>query len=372
MTGLLVVFWCTPHMTWSQLVFASGMTAYIVIGTLHEERRLARMFGPAYAAYARLTPMLTPMIVPVLLRYRARRRPTRRPGLVVRRPDINFAPYGPSVWYFDNVVATALLNAYSVLFPPLERFMADELRATLPDLRDRELVRDVRDFVGQESIHAHEHGKSLACLAGLGYRVAWLDRFYRFATRRGLRPVTRYLVRPVFAATGSVSIFAGVEHWTATLSELVLRLNYPAGYSPFVSLYYWHAAEELEHKSVVADVLAHLGGSYPVRIFAFVMGTLAFAGLSAIGTIVFLAQIPALQGRGVLGWLSFPFRILRDGTSYFLVREKVAWHALRSILAYLIPFHHPDRRPTSDLVRLGLEASAQSGASLRALPRTDA
>jgi predicted metal-dependent hydrolase len=184
--------------------------------------------------------------------------------------------------------------------------------------------------------------------------------------------MTRYLVRPVLAATGSVSIFAGVEHWTATLSELVLRRDYPRGYSPFVSLYYWHAAEELEHKSVVADVLAHLGGSYPVRIFSFVMGTLAFAALSAIGTVVFLAQIPALQGRGVVGYLSFPLRILWDGTSYFLVREKVAWHALRGMIAYLIPFHHPDRRPTSDLVRLGLEASALSGASLRALPRTDA
>jgi predicted metal-dependent hydrolase/protein-S-isoprenylcysteine O-methyltransferase Ste14 len=389
MTGLLVVFWCTPHMTWSQLVLAGGMTAYIVVGTLHEERRLARMFGAAYAAYARLTPMLTPVFVPAIMRYRTRRRPARPasppasppagasavpagapPGPIVRRPDIDFAPYGPSVWHLDNVVATALLNAYSVLFPPLERFMADELRATLPDLRDRELARDVRDFVGQESVHAHEHGKSLACLTGLGYRVAWLDRFYGLVTRRGLRPVIRYLVRPVLAATGSVSIFAGVEHWTATLSELVLRRDYPRGYSPFVALYYWHAAEELEHKAVVADVLAHLGGSYPVRIFSFVMGTLAFAALSAIGTLVFLAQIPALQGRGVFGYLTYPLRVLWDGTSYFLVREKVAWHALRSMIAYLIPFHHPDWRATGALVQLGLEASAESGASLRELPRT--
>src|SRR5213078_2684212 len=48
MTGLLLVFWCTPHMTGSQLVFALAMTGYVVVGTLHEERALLRRFGDAY------------------------------------------------------------------------------------------------------------------------------------------------------------------------------------------------------------------------------------------------------------------------------------------------------------------------------------
>src|SRR5678816_2847621 len=73
MTGLLMVFWLTPHMTWSQLVFAAAMTGYVVVGTLHEERALHRRFGAAYAAYARLVPMVTPSVIPVLTRYRAGR-----------------------------------------------------------------------------------------------------------------------------------------------------------------------------------------------------------------------------------------------------------------------------------------------------------
>lgn len=370
MTGLLWVFWFTPHMTWDQLLFAAAMTGYVVIGTLHEERALLRQFGSEYAAYARLTPMLTPSFVAVLTRYRTRRRPAS--ALVVRRPDIDFAPYGPIVWYADNVVATAMMTAYSVLFPPLERHMADELRATLPDLRDPELARAVRDFVGQESVHAHEHAKSLASLAGLGYRVRLLDRAFALVSRWILRPLTRHVARPMCGASGSVAIFAGVEHWTATMAEAVLQMRYPRIYGPIVSLYYWHAAEELEHKSVVADVLAHLGSSYVVRIVMFLFGTLAFGVLSVAGTLAILIQIPALQGRGVIGWLCFPLRVAWDAVVFCFVREKVAWHLVRGVVRYLVPFYHPDQRATAELVALGLELSVATGAGPRPVREADA
>ncbi|HMG23737.1 MAG TPA: metal-dependent hydrolase [Kofleriaceae bacterium] len=312
MTGLVMAFWFTPHMTWSQLVFAAAMTGYVVVGTLHEERALVRQFGDAYAAYARLTPMLVPSLIPALTRFRARRRPATA-AIVVRRPDIAYTSYGPSVWYADNVVATAMMTAYSALFPSLERFMADELRTTLPDLRDPELAGAVREFVGQEAMHAHEHARSLAALTGLGYRVTALERGFAAVTRWVLRPLVRWVGRPVCGCAGSIAVFAGVEHWTAVMAQAVLRQPYPRLYSPIVALYFWHAAEEIEHKSVVADVLAHLGRSYLVRIVMFALGTLAFGALSLVGTLVVLLQIPGLQGRGVLGWLTFPSHTTRAG-----------------------------------------------------------
>ncbi len=376
MTGLLLVFWCTPHMTGSQLVFALAMTGYVVVGTLHEERALLRRFGDAYAAYARLVPMVTPAVIPVLTRYRARRRPA--PPLVVRRPEIDYTPYGPPVWYADNVVATALMTAYSALFPTLERLMADELRQTQPDLRDPELARAVRDFVGQEAMHAHEHARSLAALTGLGFRVEPLARWFETATRWVLRPLIRHVARPTCAAAGSIAIFAGVEHWTATMSEVVLGQRYPDVYNPIAALYYWHAAEELEHKSVVADVLAHLALSYPVRIAMFAFGTLAFGLLSVVGTLVILLQIPRLQGRGALGWLVYPVRVVWDGIVFGLVREKMTWHVLWGTLRYLMPFYHPDGvrrghggRTDTDWTS-GLERAVAAGAAPRPLRRADA
>jgi protein-S-isoprenylcysteine O-methyltransferase Ste14 len=37
-----------------------GLTVYILIGALFEERKLLREFGEAYAEYRRRTPMLIP------------------------------------------------------------------------------------------------------------------------------------------------------------------------------------------------------------------------------------------------------------------------------------------------------------------------
>ena len=370
MTGLLMVFWLTPHMTWGHLVFAAGMTGYVIVGTLHEERALRRRFGDAYAAYARLTPMLTPIFAPVLTRYRARRRPA--PAPVVRRPDIDFAPYGAPVWYAGNVFATAMMTAYSALFPSLERFMADELRAALPDLRDPELAAAVRGFIGQEAMHAHEHASSLDALAGLGYRLTALERWFSGVTRWVFRPMMPYLVRPLCGAGGAIAVFAGVEHWTATMAEVVMRQRYPRFYSPIIALYYWHAAEELEHKSVVADVLAHLGSSYPVRILMFAVGTLSFGVQTVVGTLAVLVQIPALEGRGVLGWLVFPVRVLWDAIAFCFVRERLVWHALWAMLRYLMPFFHPDQRPTDELARSALALSVVAGAGLEPARRADA
>ncbi|MBC8075054.1 MAG: hypothetical protein H7Y32_03180, partial [Chloroflexales bacterium] len=60
MLGFLVAFWSTPRMTWSQLLFALGMSAYILIGLRYEERDLLRAFGNAYASYRQRVPLLVP------------------------------------------------------------------------------------------------------------------------------------------------------------------------------------------------------------------------------------------------------------------------------------------------------------------------
>lgn len=58
--GVLIAFWAAPTMTVGRLVFALGMTAYIVIGLRFEERDLLRRFGERYRAYQATTPMLIP------------------------------------------------------------------------------------------------------------------------------------------------------------------------------------------------------------------------------------------------------------------------------------------------------------------------
>ncbi|HEY8605944.1 MAG TPA: hypothetical protein VIM12_02370 [Noviherbaspirillum sp.] len=45
------LFWLTPHMTTRRLAFNAIGTAYLVLGSLHEEARLKTAYGDAYARY---------------------------------------------------------------------------------------------------------------------------------------------------------------------------------------------------------------------------------------------------------------------------------------------------------------------------------
>lgn len=59
--GWLFVFWATPTMTLTHLVFALATSAYILIAIQLEERDLAHAH-PEYSAYKRRVPMLVPSL----------------------------------------------------------------------------------------------------------------------------------------------------------------------------------------------------------------------------------------------------------------------------------------------------------------------
>lgn len=58
--GWITAFWATPTMTLTHLVFALGLTTYILIAIPFEERNLVTSHGKNYADYRRRVPMLIP------------------------------------------------------------------------------------------------------------------------------------------------------------------------------------------------------------------------------------------------------------------------------------------------------------------------
>jgi protein-S-isoprenylcysteine O-methyltransferase Ste14 len=60
MAGLLLCFWCGSTFTAGRLLWAAGLTGYILLGTFLEERDLAARFGSAYRAYAARVPAFFP------------------------------------------------------------------------------------------------------------------------------------------------------------------------------------------------------------------------------------------------------------------------------------------------------------------------
>jgi protein-S-isoprenylcysteine O-methyltransferase Ste14 len=60
MTGVLIALWSVPTLTAGRLVFNVIMTAYILLGTRHEEKALVAELGQEYEDYRKTTPMLLP------------------------------------------------------------------------------------------------------------------------------------------------------------------------------------------------------------------------------------------------------------------------------------------------------------------------
>ncbi|OBI86749.1 methanethiol S-methyltransferase [Mycobacterium asiaticum] len=60
MLGFLITLWATPRMTLGHLLFAAGMTAYILLALRWEERDLTSALGQQYRDYRGRVPMLIP------------------------------------------------------------------------------------------------------------------------------------------------------------------------------------------------------------------------------------------------------------------------------------------------------------------------
>ena len=61
----LLVLWPAPTMTEALLAFNLGSTAYFLLGSIVEERRLVDAFGPAYVTYRQRVPWMLPRLRPV-------------------------------------------------------------------------------------------------------------------------------------------------------------------------------------------------------------------------------------------------------------------------------------------------------------------
>jgi methanethiol S-methyltransferase len=64
-SAILVLFWVNPSMTSDRLLFNVLWTAWVIMGTVLEERDLIREFGNLYVDYKRKVPMLIPWRRPV-------------------------------------------------------------------------------------------------------------------------------------------------------------------------------------------------------------------------------------------------------------------------------------------------------------------
>ena len=163
-------------------------------------------------------------------------------------------------WYDNHPFKTAWFNAMSITFPLGEKFFIDSVRHYADQISDPKLKADIRGFCGQEGFHRREHQRYNHTLCKhRGYDLQVMEgRLERNIQRANklLSPMER------LAST------AALEHITAILAETALSEDDPMignTDSAMQALWQWHAAEEMEHKSVAFDVYKAVGGTEKMR-----------------------------------------------------------------------------------------------------------
>jgi uncharacterized protein len=225
----------------------------------------------------------------------------------------------------DDLVMSHVVAVLSSLFPEGEDFFVRTVRNYRDEITDPELKKQVAGFIGQEAIHGREHRVLNERLAELGYPTRFIDR----VTGLGLKLGERVLPRSV-----QLAITAALEHYTATLAEVLLAdpaARERLSAEEIRSLLLWHALEENEHKSVAFDVYQHVSGNQRIRSWVMHATTVGFLGGATLGTLLSLVRDPATWKRGRL----------RES----LRRLPASPWVTREVRAHIRDYHRPDFHP---------------------------
>ncbi|MCH7788615.1 MAG: metal-dependent hydrolase [Acidobacteria bacterium] len=234
----------------------------------------------------------------------------------------------------EDLIMSHAIGSLSAVFPDGEDYFVRSVRAFRDEIVDPELRAQVSGFIGQEAMHGREHRLLNDRLDELGYPTKRVERF----TRWGLSVRER-----VMSPTANLATTAALEHFTATLAEIILsdpEARRLIGSREVVDLFLWHALEECEHKAVAFDVFKAVGGTERTRVWIMNYTTFTFLGGMALQVAAAMARDRSTYRAGRL---RSSLRRLRS--SPFLRRE--VWDQLRD---YNRRDFHPDDRDTDMLL----------------------
>ncbi|HEX4351929.1 MAG TPA: metal-dependent hydrolase [Polyangiales bacterium] len=168
-------------------------------------------------------------------------------------------------WAPEHPEFSHIANAFMAALPYLEPYFIHNIRQAAEQLDDEALKADVRGFIAQEARHAQQHKRWNEVIAR---RFPGFDRLERALKNRLSESKRTHSLAFRMAYT------AGYEAFTYQLVCCIMnqRKRWLHGADPrLLGMLSWHAAEEVEHKSVAFDVFQAIDGGYAMRIFGYVV-----------------------------------------------------------------------------------------------------
>jgi predicted metal-dependent hydrolase len=193
----------------------------------------------------------------------------QNPEIKPRHMSMPFENIDTPYFFNDNALLSAFFSALSSTFPAGEGEFIASVRLYRDKVQSDKLKDEIRGFIGQEGHHSRQHQRANEILRDLGFDAVKLDK-----------DLEGYIKRHVENRSDKFRLAMTVcmEHLTAILAEHLL--TYPETLEslaePVQDLLYWHAVEEIEHKSVAFDTFMSIEGDQKYLRWCQVYATLFF------------------------------------------------------------------------------------------------
>lgn len=243
------------------------------------------------------------------------------PGLTVRRVAFEFPDDLDPAWTPRYPECAMAANSVSLLMPFVEPYVVRSVGAVRDQL-DQPLHDVADDFCRQELQHQRQHRRFNAAVTRDSAALRRIERgakaTYGWLSRRGSSSF-----HLAFAA-GSETIAFAIARWT----ESHFRVLFDDADEVVSTLFLWHLAEEVEHKTVAFDVYRAVGGSRlkylaAALLSAVLLGVFTIAGTTVMAVRARRAWLPVTWFRLTKWSITLTFEILAD------------------VFASAMPRHHP-------------------------------
>lgn len=289
-------------------------------------------------------------------------------ALTQRRVAFDFS-LSPMHWIPKDPYTSQFISVIHAILPAGEFFFCRLYNKALPHITDARLRQDVKGFIKQEAMHARAHTVGIneflkshnLEIDSYIATVEWLFNTALDDKPLGIR-LPKALERQWLLIR--LGLIAAIEHFTCVLGKYALdnrRWELQGADTTMLDILRWHAAEEVEHRSVAFDVYQHLGGSYSMRYLQMLIVAPAILGLWSKGASHLMGQDPSLKSK----------RPSLLGTYFWAAWQKRAKHGSLPSIAWLLAqstrYLRPNYNPRYEAeTQQAIEYLLTSPAALRA------
>ena len=174
-----------------------------------------------------------------------------------------------------------MANAVSLAMPFVEPYVIASTRAALPAL-DPGTRADAMLYIAQEARHQAQHRQFNALLRHRYRGTATVERWMA-ASYGGLHRRGTLAFNSAFAAGFETIAYSAARWIEPQMDELFAGAHHEAS-----NLFFWHLAEEVEHKGVAFDVYRSIGGTRRTYALAMLCALTYLAWFTMIAALIIL------------------------------------------------------------------------------------